>query len=275
MGDMKIGPDDMSKCYIGTAEVQKIYVGADLIWQNVSLVPFSTTLSTVGAGSYTVPAGCTEVTVHCIGGGAGGPGLSQGFNFGPSATGGSGGGAYARRTFAVTPGQVISYNVGNAGAAGGTSGSGQPGGVGGTSWFLANGSTGCVAVGGNSGTAAINGTGAGAGGSSASCIGDQVYRGGNAGNRTLSGSSGGSGAGGGGAGFTGQGGDASQASGTVPPGGTGNYPGGNGGACATPGNNPGNPYGGGASGTAVGAFGTSAGDVGAQGVIIVEGLGAA
>lgn len=85
--------------------------------------------STPGSRSFTVPAGVFSIRETVIGGGAGG-------GDGPLGRGtGGGGGGGARRTRAVTPGQVINYTVGEGGAvntSGGTSSiDGQMSGTGG------------------------------------------------------------------------------------------------------------------------------------------------
>ncbi len=124
---------------------------------------------TPGAGTWTVPAGVTEVVVEAWGGG--GCGASS-----PSAGGkaGGGGGAYARSKLAVAPGDVISYEVG-AGSA-----TTDPGG---DSWFLD--AVSVLAKGGVSGA----GNFGGAGGNSADCKGNEaVFSGGSGANRGTSGS---------------------------------------------------------------------------------------
>lgn len=81
------------------------------------------------SGNFTVPAGVYSVDVEGIAGGGGGASAN-----GPVATSGGGGGAAVkgRKTFAVTPGQVIPYVVGAPGSStnGGTNayGAGGPGG---------------------------------------------------------------------------------------------------------------------------------------------------
>lgn len=74
--------------------------------------------NTPGAGTFTVPAGCTSLTVEVWGGGgAGADGWSFPDAFGTTYAGGSGGGSggYARAVVAVAPGQSISYSVGAGG----------------------------------------------------------------------------------------------------------------------------------------------------------------
>lgn len=98
-----------------------------------------TTYSTPGTSTFTVPAGVTSIVVSLWGAGGGGGGRDAGY------TGGVGGsGQYVSGTLAVTPGDVLSIQVGGAG-----------GGCGGTQW----GNTGCGSQGDTSG----NGHGGGNG----------------------------------------------------------------------------------------------------------------
>ena len=64
-------------------------------------------------GNWTVPSNVVTIIVDCIGPGANGQPGPGGLGAMPGGAGG-GGGAYSRRTMAVTPGQVISYYVGEA-----------------------------------------------------------------------------------------------------------------------------------------------------------------
>lgn len=81
-------------------------------------------------GSFTVPVGVTTIWVSaCAGGGGGGGSPNQAS--GNISSGGSGGGAgqwVLRQAYTVTPGQVISITIGNAGAAGAVGASGGAGG---------------------------------------------------------------------------------------------------------------------------------------------------
>lgn len=139
--------------------------------------------------SWTVPAGVSQLTVECWGaGGGGGYSSSSG-----RACGGGGGGAYSKKNvITVTPGQVISYAIGQGG-------SGGPGTFnGGDTWFL-NSSTvlakGGFGVGDNSMTGA-------AGGQSNASVGDIRQNGGQGGNGSQGGGSNDAGGGGGAAGTT-------------------------------------------------------------------------
>ncbi|MFA5647198.1 MAG: hypothetical protein WC951_02710 [Bacteroidales bacterium] len=106
-------------------------------------------------GTFTVPAGVTEITVEVWGAGGGGGG-SNSNNAGGS---GGGGGGYALQVFSVTPGQVIPYSVGAGGNAGAANGGN--GGNGGATTILtltANGGTG---GGGNAGAIGQGGSATG------------------------------------------------------------------------------------------------------------------
>ncbi|MEJ7644282.1 MAG: glycine-rich domain-containing protein [Chryseolinea sp.] len=148
----------------------------------------------ITSGNYTVPSGVTEITVECFGGGGAGKGFPNSVQ--TSTGGGGGGGAYATKVISVTPGQVISYTIGAAGA--GTTGAGGNGGD--TSWnsgeVLAKGGLGAPSSG-----------GFGAGGLSSTSVGTVKYSGGNGGSGVnalnASTGTGGSGAGALGAGLNG------------------------------------------------------------------------
>ncbi len=80
---------------------------------------------TFGVASYTIPAGVTSINVQVWGSGGSGGG-STANNTGGS---GGGGGGYTTKTFNVTAGDIINYNVGAAslaGAAGANGNSGNP-----------------------------------------------------------------------------------------------------------------------------------------------------
>lgn len=85
----------------------------------------SQTFTSLGAMSFTVPAGVYTLKVTMAAGGGGGSGMNNGpGNYGP---GGGGGGGYSQQSYAVTPGQVINGSVGAGGSAGGYSSSGGNG----------------------------------------------------------------------------------------------------------------------------------------------------
>ncbi|MCP2029933.1 hypothetical protein L1276_005130, partial [Flavobacterium sp. HSC-32F16] len=78
--------------------------------------------NTVGTRTWTVPAGITSVAVEIWGAGGAGGGSTSNNNGGS----GGGGGGYSSRTFAVVPGQTITYTVGQGGN--GSTGNGTAGG---------------------------------------------------------------------------------------------------------------------------------------------------
>ncbi|WP_044117959.1 T9SS type A sorting domain-containing protein [Alkaliflexus imshenetskii] len=113
------------------------------------------TFTTPGNGTWTVPAGVTQITVEAWGGGGGGGGSNSNNNGGS----GGGGGGYATYTITVTPGQSIPYTVGAGGSGGAANNSFA--GNGGNSAILsltANGGTGGR---GNAGAAGVGGEGSG------------------------------------------------------------------------------------------------------------------
>lgn len=148
-----------------------------------------------GSLNWTVPAGVTSITVEAWGGGGAGGGATGN----PAKGGGGAGGQYARKVFAVTPGNVYTVVVG----AGGTGSTGN-GTNGGDSTFAA---TSVVAKGGAGGSVASGANGAAGSGSTTGGVGTVVYAGGNG--SAGAGATGIGGAGGGGAGSTGAGGSAS------------------------------------------------------------------
>ncbi len=207
----------------------------------------SQTFST--SGTFTPPAGVTQVVVECWGGGGrGGTRTTNGQG------GGGGGGAYSRAMVPVTPLTPYTVTVG----LGSTSAS-----PGGDSWFGTSGTV--MAQGGQS--CANNTSGGAVGGSAAASVGTVKFNGGN-------GSSGGSflfirwgGGGGSSAGYAAVGGNApgGNGGGTAPAGG-GN--GGNGASSQADGL-PGFPPGGGGGGAVRTSSGTRTGGAGADGQVIV------
>jgi hypothetical protein len=73
-----------------------------------------TTITTPGGDCRVVPAGVTSIDIELWGGGGGG---NPGFLNSISSPGGGGGGCASYNNLAVTPGDIISFTVGNAGTA--------------------------------------------------------------------------------------------------------------------------------------------------------------
>lgn len=193
------------------------------------------------SGTFTVPAGTTQITVQAWGGGGGAGGGAT------NSRGGGGGGAYAATTnLAVTPGNIITVTVGAGGAAG--SGSSAANGTsGGASSF----GTQVVAAGGNYGQ---SGGAGGVGGSIGASTGVTLRSGGNGGNRADNYGGGGGGQAGCSAASGTAGQNGSNPAGGIAGGQTGNTgicvstgAGGNGGATSINGNNGNAPGGGGGS----------------------------
>ncbi|MFZ1333160.1 MAG: T9SS type A sorting domain-containing protein [Flavobacteriales bacterium] len=129
------------------------------------------------SGTFVVPAGVSQVTVECWGGG--GRGSTRTSN---GAGGGGGGGAYSRSTISVIEGNSYTYTVGAG------SNSASPGG---DSWFI-NATT-VMAEGGNS--VANNTSGGATGGAAGSGFGTVKFSGGNGANGGSTGGGAGSSAG--------------------------------------------------------------------------------
>ena len=172
-------------------------------------------------GTFTVPAGVTQVSAVVIGGGGGG-GNSSGSFLGQASGAGGGAGGLSYGTFSVTPGETLTVNVGSGGGVGSSGGSSSivrssttllqgSGGTGGgtnNNNGTGGGSSGTERDGGGDGGAGGDGSGAlfanapdggGAGGGAGGYSGNGGAGGGDGGSG--SGGSGGSG-GGGGAGST-------------------------------------------------------------------------
>lgn len=150
------------------------------------------TITTTGAGTWTVPCGVTSITVEAWGAGGSGGGTTADNSRGG---GGGAGGTYVSSTIAVTPGTTYNLFVApqnNGANSAGTKGQG--------SWFINN--TTLFAEGGNGGAAPNGAAGAAGGtGSIALSIGTTRIAGANGANGTNTvGGAGGGGANGGGAG---------------------------------------------------------------------------
>jgi hypothetical protein len=150
-------------------------------------------------GTFTVPAGVTQVSAVVVGGGGGGGDATADDE--PGAGGGGGGLSYG--TFTVTSGESLTVTVGAGGNNGGT------GGTGGTT-SIARGATTLLSGGGGSGGSSTDGVSAGGGngGSSGGTERDGGGTGGNGG--STSDSTTGAGGGGGAAGYSGNGGAGSN-----------------------------------------------------------------
>lgn len=204
------------------------------------MIPYSETITTVGAGTWTSPSNVSSVIVEAWGGGgAGGQRSTSG------AAGGGGGGAYAKSTVAVSPSTGYDYYVGTGGT------TGNPGTDGENSTFE---STVVVAAGGK--TVPQNTITGGLGGTTADSTGDEERNGGDGATSGANGGGGGSSAAQGTDGT-----DATSQSGATAP--TGGGDGGDGGGViGFPGTQPG-----GAGGGAKYFFGTTAGGSGGAGQI--------
>lgn len=115
------------------------------------------------SGSYTVPAGVSNIKVTAWGGGGGGG--SRSTNGGG---GGGGAGAYSYAEIPVTQGQVVTITIGNGGAAGAAGGDTTVA-IGSTTYVLAKGGSGV----------ANNTTNGGVGGQASAGIGTTKLNGGN------------------------------------------------------------------------------------------------
>ena len=249
----------------------KIFVVALLIsFQKICYSQFGASPWTAPSGTYTVPAGVTQITVTCYGGGGAGGGATTTDRNG----GGGGGGACVTVTnYAVTPGQQITVAVG----AGGTGVSAGTGNIGGPSSVNIVGFPIFVsAAGGVGGTMGANSSSAGAGGSGG-LIANNIpintgFKGGNGGNSDpVTTTNDRSGGGGGGAGTT-----AAGSNGAIVTAGAGGATGGGAGGVgiSTTGSTggagtAGNTYGGAGGGSTVYSSGSRAGAAGAAGGVII------
>lgn len=177
-----------------------------------------TTAAFSASGNFTVPCNVTSITVEVWGGGGGGAGggcSGIGCTSAASGGGGGGGGGYSTRTYAVTPGQVIAYTVGNGGAGGGGGNPASNGAAGTASTFSGPGFT----ITGNGGAGGIQN---GAGGAGGTGVNGTTNTTGTTGATRVAGAGGAGGAGGDGGGPGGGAGGAANAGvGAVPGGGGG------------------------------------------------------
>lgn len=208
-------------------------VPAGKVWkvESIAMLPLigtvltTTSYTTAGVHSFTVPNCTNYICIEVWGAGGGGGGGNSGSN---SNGGGGGGGSYGSGCFTVTPGSIISVTVGSAGTAGTPT---VNGGVGGTT------SVGTLISAGGGAGGIQGGTTGGAGGAGGTCSA-MINLPGNSG---TNGSTGSCNAGAGGAGANGGVGGTPGCN----TGGTGGYPGGGGGGGNV---NGGSPYSGGKGG---------------------------
>ncbi|MCH6199884.1 T9SS type A sorting domain-containing protein [Aquiflexum sp. LQ15W] len=99
-----------------TASESETWVAQQIV-VNEPIIEISETITTVGNGTYNVPAGVTSLRIQAWGGGGrGGSATSNG------GMGGGGGGAYASSVLTVTPSSSIPYFVGSGGSGTNTNG---------------------------------------------------------------------------------------------------------------------------------------------------------
>ena len=167
------------------------YILFFFLFSNFTFGQTTITISPTGSGTFSVPCDVTSLTVEAWGGGGAGGGATANRSKGGA---GGAGGTYALSVLTVTPGQIISYNVGA-----GANGASSAGAAGEASWFITNGTL--YAQGGAGGAAPNDGTVLGGVGSIASSIGTTRIAGVNGANGTTTiGGAGGDGANSGGAG---------------------------------------------------------------------------
>ena len=214
----------------------------------ITVLPFASPVSqTFNAnGTFTVPAGVTQITVLAWGGGAAGGGsTSTGNSFVGRGGAGGGGGAFVSKNLTVTPGSTLSIQVAAAvaGSSGANGGNGNPSTITGFEPLV-------FAAGGSGGAGNLTGNtpAGGAGGTTAASEGDVQTAGSNGGNGAtglgISSGAGGAGASSGGAGGAGLGSGTSNGNG-------GAAPGGGGGGGRTSGNNGNTAGGSGAAGRVI------------------------
>ena len=259
--------------------------------QILNMTGLSSTFTTAGSNTFTVPTGVTKISAVLIGGGgAGGGGGGSG-----GGQGGGGGGLRYINDFPVSAGQVFSVIVGAGGAGGvGNGGNGGDsqivgiatafGGKGGSTWTIGDpiglGGTGTINIGGATGGVGGKSTltyGAGGGGT-AGYVGNGGSGGGDGDDNGAAGSGGGAGGGsrgdinsstfgangGGGTGILGQG---SSGVSTSNGGGNAGSGGSNGVTASTINGAAGGLYGGGGGGGDGTTSGTNSGGNGGQGVV--------
>lgn len=115
-------------------KVSKIYFILNFLFSLNLFAQSTDVFTSTGTTTWTVPPCVTTITVQVWGGGGGGGAVWTRFDptsSGPTSNeacvtaGGGGGGGYARRVYAVTPGQVYTITVGSGGAGGTVNSSGN------------------------------------------------------------------------------------------------------------------------------------------------------
>ena len=130
--------------------VKKVFVNQSGTWTQVYPTASATTsYTTPGTYSYTVPAGVYSLSVTIVGGGGGG-GTSTSSGDAHGASNGGSGGYYLNQTVAVTPGQTVSITVGAGSPKQGSGGNSSISGSGITTLTATGGGAGQSVVGDNS-----------------------------------------------------------------------------------------------------------------------------
>jgi hypothetical protein len=152
--------DQSDSLYPTSITVERIQAVAKRVWHGIRATtnnnPYLPWTS-----AWIVPVGVSELIVECWGAGGGSSNIYTG-----------GGGAYARKTFTVTQGQSIAFEVGGAGLSDATAPFDAQT-DGGATWFMST--TDCFADGGKAGNNAT--TSYGTGGQASSSYGDVKYSG--------------------------------------------------------------------------------------------------
>ena len=99
---------------ISLTSIDNVTASIEIADTSATLVAGDTVVSTPGIGSFTVPAGVTSVSIMAIGGGAG-SGTSGSLGAGQVTGGGGSGATGILNNLSVTPGDVITYEVGSKG----------------------------------------------------------------------------------------------------------------------------------------------------------------
>ncbi len=104
-GDINLTGDLRANGVAGTQNQMLVSSGnGHILWMDIGQFQNHETFSTVGSGTWTVPAGVTKIMVEAWGGGGGG-----------SCQGGGGGGGYICAWFTVVPNSTVSFTVGDNG----------------------------------------------------------------------------------------------------------------------------------------------------------------